>query len=59
MLLGALVAWFLPRVQYGKDNKNETLEHLGREPPPKPQSAMDTEQQQQQGGQQREDDPAP
>lgn len=59
MLLGAPVAWFLPRVQYGKDNKNEKLEYLGRGPPPRPPSAADAEQGQQgqqgqQGGQQQQ-----
>lgn len=58
MLLGALIAWFLPRVQYGKDNKNETLEYLGRGPPPRPPPAADAEQGQQ-GGQQQQDGLAP
>lgn len=58
MLLGALVAWFLPRVQYGKDNKNEKLEYLGRGPPPRPLPAVDAEQGQQ-GGQQQQDGLAP
>ena len=52
MLLGALVAWFLPRVQYGKHNENEKLEHLGRGPPPRAQPTVNAEQYQQQGDQQ-------
>ena len=59
MLLGAFVAWsLLPRVQYGKDNKNEKLEYLGRGPPPRPPPAADTEQGQQ-GGQQQQEGLAP
>ena len=59
MLLGAFVAWSLiPRVQYGKDNKNEKLEYLGRGPSPRPPPAVDTEQGQQ-GGQQQQDGLAP
>lgn len=54
MLLGAFVAWStLPHVQYGKDNKNEKLEYLGRGPPPREPPAADTEQGQQ-GGQQQQ-----
>lgn len=55
MLLGALVAWFLPRVQYGKDNRNEKLEYLGRGPRPRPPPAADAEQIQQ-GGQRLQQD---
>ncbi len=59
MLLGALVAWFLPRVQYGKDNRNEKLEYLGRGPPSRPPPAADAEQVQQEGQRQQQDSLAP
>ena len=53
------MAWsLLPRVQYGKDNKNEKLEYLGRGPPPREPPAADTEQGQQ-GGQQQQQGLAP
>ena len=59
MLLGAFVALsLLPRVQHGKDNKNEMLEELGKGPPPRPPSTADPEQGQQ-GGQQPQDGFAP
>ena len=59
MLLGAFVAWsLLPRVQHGKDNKNEKLEELGKGPPARLPSTADPEQGQQ-GGQQQQDGFAP